>query len=262
MAGYVQDAIMLLGDSLTEMSTAPYGLAQLLTDAYRRKLDVVVRGFSGYNSTWILPVFEQVLAKQSERANLATLQLLTIWLGANDATFPGEAQHVPLETFKANMRRLVRMVTDPHSAWHSPATRVVLLTPPPVYADKWRDFLRVNGTPPRDTSDRDLEGSRVYAEATREVALQEGVALVDTWTLLWDAAGGKEENLTQFLSDGLHLSTDGYKLVYDALVKLILERYPEIHFDKPFMAFPPWNEVNNDNYMELWKESTVRKGKL
>jgi hypothetical protein len=29
-------------------------------EAYARKLDVVNRGFSGYNSRWAIPVFEQV----------------------------------------------------------------------------------------------------------------------------------------------------------------------------------------------------------
>ena len=30
------------------------------TDVYNRKMDVINRGFSGYNTDWILPVFEQV----------------------------------------------------------------------------------------------------------------------------------------------------------------------------------------------------------
>ena len=30
------------------------------TDIYNRKMDVVNRGFSGYNTEWIIPVFEQV----------------------------------------------------------------------------------------------------------------------------------------------------------------------------------------------------------
>lgn len=29
-------------------------------DAYNRKMDVINRGFSGYNTDWIIPVFEQV----------------------------------------------------------------------------------------------------------------------------------------------------------------------------------------------------------
>ena len=77
MVGYVQDAIVLLGDSLTQGGTIPHGFVQQLTgecaspsqvlganapasDVYNRKLDVIVRGLSGYNTTWIFPVFEKV----------------------------------------------------------------------------------------------------------------------------------------------------------------------------------------------------------
>ncbi|GJE98141.1 SGNH hydrolase [Phanerochaete sordida] len=250
---------MLLGDSLTERSAAPFGLSQLLSDAYIRKLDVVTRGFSGYNTQWILPVFEKVLAKRNERQNLAKIQLLTIWLGANDATLPGEAQHVPLEAFKENLSKLIRMVKDPTSEWYSPETRIIVLTPPPINTAGWAEFLRVYGNPPRDTTDRVFDGPKTYALAAKDVAQQEGVVVVDTWTLLWEAAGEKEENLMKFLCDGLHLSSEGYKLVYDALIETILRHYPEIHFDKPFMAYPAWTDLNGANYMEKLKDSSVRK---
>jgi hypothetical protein len=35
MVGYVQDAIVLLGDSLTQGGTIPYGFAQQLTGMYK-----------------------------------------------------------------------------------------------------------------------------------------------------------------------------------------------------------------------------------
>jgi lysophospholipase L1-like esterase len=46
---------LLIGDSITEQGTDTMtcGWASLLTSAYRRKADVVVRGFSGYNTRWI-----------------------------------------------------------------------------------------------------------------------------------------------------------------------------------------------------------------
>ncbi|EKM55905.1 uncharacterized protein PHACADRAFT_174060 [Phanerochaete carnosa HHB-10118-sp] len=233
MSGYIQDAIMLLGDSITEMSTAPFGLCQQLTNVYNRKLDIIVRGFSGYNTAWVLPVFEKVFPKRTERQKLARIQLLTIWFGANDAAFPGEHQHVPLDTFKANLSKLIWMVKDPESEWYSPETHIVLITPPP--------FLRVNV--PRNTLDRNLAGSRTYAEAVKQVAAQESVVVLDIWNLIWEAAGKKEENLTQFLSDGLHLGKEGYKIVYDALIDAIREHYPEIHYDKASMAYPLYDPV-------------------
>ena len=47
------DQFILFGDSITQQAFsehgAPFGAA--LTDAYIRKLDIVNRGFSGYNSS-------------------------------------------------------------------------------------------------------------------------------------------------------------------------------------------------------------------
>ena len=82
----VQDAIMLLGDSITEFGFTSGGFATRLageralvtllcraemcdidphasgnnTEAYVRKMDVINRGFGGYNTDLIIPVFEQV----------------------------------------------------------------------------------------------------------------------------------------------------------------------------------------------------------
>lgn len=81
MAAYVQDVIMLVGDSITQGGFVPNGFAQKLScestpnisltffywligynfvDVYCRKLDVLNRGLSGYNTTWGIPAFDQV----------------------------------------------------------------------------------------------------------------------------------------------------------------------------------------------------------
>ena len=83
---------MLLGDSLTQGASVPYGFAQQLSCkslhayddtvhadipvvVYNRKLDVINRGLSGYNTTWALPVFKQVHSTLSE-SHMAVLQYL------------------------------------------------------------------------------------------------------------------------------------------------------------------------------------------
>ena len=80
MATRCQDTIVLFGDSLTQMSWKPElggigarvaGVSSLfdvslvidlslLVDLYARKLDVLNRGYSGYNTDWALPVLKQV----------------------------------------------------------------------------------------------------------------------------------------------------------------------------------------------------------
>lgn len=60
--------------------------------------------------------------------------------------------------------------------------------------------------------DRYFEVTKAYAESVREVARSEGVALVDVWTSLWEAAGEDEKSLSKFLVDGLHLNAEGYRV--------------------------------------------------
>ncbi|KAJ3012366.1 hypothetical protein NUW54_g1898 [Trametes sanguinea] len=95
MAATVQDAIMLLGDSLTQGGYEMNGFAAKLAHVYNRKMDVINRGFSGYNTDWILPVFEQCFATQHEQQYVPKVRILVIWFGANDAAPPPKDQHVP-----------------------------------------------------------------------------------------------------------------------------------------------------------------------
>ena len=60
------------------------------------------------------------------------------------------------------------------------------------------------------TLDREFEITRAYADAVRDVAAAEGVAFVDVWTAIYEAADKHETNLDKFLGDGLHLNENGY----------------------------------------------------
>jgi lysophospholipase L1-like esterase len=54
-------AVLLFGDSLTERSLDPEGgWGAVVAHHFARKVDVINRGFGGYNSRWALPVLEQV----------------------------------------------------------------------------------------------------------------------------------------------------------------------------------------------------------
>ncbi|EPQ54261.1 SGNH hydrolase [Gloeophyllum trabeum ATCC 11539] len=243
MNAYTQDCICLLGDSLTQGGWEPHGFAQRLSYVYARKLDVINRGLSGYNTEWAIPVFEQFFAKSKDQEHLPKVQLLTIWFGANDACIPPSPQHVPLPTFSANLSKLINLVKSPDSPYHSPSTRVILITPPPVNTyQRGADLATRN--PPLDL-DRKFEVTQQYAEAVKEVGAKEGVPVVDIWSSIWEAAGKVERDLSRYLNDGLHLNAEGYTFVYDGLLKTISESYPEIHPDNLEFVFAPWADVAN-----------------
>lgn len=150
----------------------------------------------------------QVFATQHEQQHVPTVRLLTIWFGANDACLVPSPQHVPLSKFTSNIAQLVHTVTSPTSARYSPKTRIILITPPPVNTFQ-RGADLASREPPLKL-DRDFDVTRQYAEAVKEVATREGVAVVDCWTLLWEAAGKDERALSAYLYDGLHLNGAGY----------------------------------------------------
>lgn len=109
---------------------------------------------------------------------------------------------------------MVRMVRSPESDRHSPSTRVILLTPPPVNTHQRRADLQSRNPPL--ALDRLFETTESYARAVQEIGDEENVAVVDAWTLLWDATGKDEASLDRYLTDGLHLSGAGYEVrVYD-----------------------------------------------
>lgn len=88
----VQDRIVLFGDSITESSVPAesFGFGAALVRAYVRRLDVQVRGFSGYNTDLAVPILEAILAEKST----SKIKLLTIFFGANDAALESSPQHV------------------------------------------------------------------------------------------------------------------------------------------------------------------------
>jgi len=100
------------------------------------------------------------------------------------------------------------MISHTRGFHHTSDTRILLISPPPVNTFDRRAEL-ASRDPPVEL-DRDFEVTKRYAEAVRKVAKEEGVAIVDVWTKIWEAAGKQEIGLKGFLRDGLHLNAAGY----------------------------------------------------
>lgn len=72
------------------------------------QVDVVLRGYSGYNTRWALEVIEKVFPEVS-RGGGAPLAV-TVFFGANDACLPNRCsafQHVPIHEYKQNLHSIV-----------------------------------------------------------------------------------------------------------------------------------------------------------
>ena len=212
---------ILFGDSITEQGVAPHGWHTLLANAYARRVDVINRGLSGYNTRWAL---ETVPALIEEFKN-STVKLLTLAFGANDAALPesrGKRQYVSVEEYGKNLIQMVQMFQHAFKD-----AMIVLITPPPVN-DKVRDS-------------RTLQHARIYAERCTKVGLDMDVAVVDTWTGLqkypeWE---------TKALADGLHLTKEGNELFY-CLVQQTLNSQ-QLQIPQVPRQFPDHKAIDESN---------------
>ena len=112
---------VLLGDSQTQLGWEGGGWVQLLADQFVRcrcsyclpvllplmchvrRVDLLNRGLSGYNSRMLLPALPHLASPEL----LGRASMITLMLGSNDASLPdtNPEQAVPLEEFGDNLLR-------------------------------------------------------------------------------------------------------------------------------------------------------------
>lgn len=246
------DQFLLLGDSITQQSFCQdrgFGFGAALTDAYIRRLDVVNRGLSGYNTRMALRVLPEVISPPEQ----AKLRFVTFLLGSNDARLPNTPpdvpqQHVPLEEYKENLRAIV---THRKIVAHK-GVRRILITPPPIDERKCRENDFVQDRPVRKAADYAR-----YAQAVRDLGKELDLPVLDLWSAMIRRAGGKgdeaepigsidapaNEILRGFVRDGLHLSPEGYKVWYEELMGLVGRVWPEQMPEKLGFVLPAWTDL-------------------
>ncbi|PWY68615.1 GDSL Lipase/Acylhydrolase family protein [Aspergillus heteromorphus CBS 117.55] len=238
------DQFFLFGDSITEYSCGQdmgFGFHPALQNAYSRRLDVVNRGLAGYNSLHAIKVFPKCFPT-TEQANV---RLMTIWFGANDSSLPGFAQHVPKETYKQNLKRIIQ-----HPLTIAQNPRIMIITPPPINEYQLAGFDAMKGNP---HPTRTAAHAKEYVEAAREVGAELGVPVADVWsafmaTVEWregqPLVGSRDlpshEKFATLFTDGLHLAANGYRIVFDVIMKTVRENWPDQMPDKLPYVFPAW----------------------
>jgi lysophospholipase L1-like esterase len=95
--------IIAYGDSITQRGYA--GWLGLLSDWYTRKVDILNRGFSGYQSRWGFDMFPEVVLQNS-------VDMVIIFFGANDAVVPEVLQHVPLKRYEENLLSMAKQLKE------------------------------------------------------------------------------------------------------------------------------------------------------
>lgn len=97
--------VVAFGDSITQhgYNLAIGGWVAGMGDWWTRRVDVLNRGYSGYNSRWAkLMVHEAVISEFP--------QLVFVFFGANDSVDHRVLQHVPIEEYQDNIDSIVNTI--------------------------------------------------------------------------------------------------------------------------------------------------------
>lgn len=256
------EQVVLLGDSLFEQAVPireGFSFHAAVQARCIRRLDVVNRGFSGWNTRNVLQYMAQIFLPPSE--STPKIKYLLVLLGANDACedIPTCTQGVPLDEYKANLEKII---THPHITAHSPS--ILLVTPPPLDQTKLFELDLANG---HKSHTRTAKRSALFSQAARDVAAKvPGTILVDLQKVLMEKAvsmteglgekdwedgkpllghpGHPRGGLEKLLPDGLHLSGEAYQAFFDAVKDHIGPFASDKNED---LVFPGWRVLNPGN---------------
>ncbi|GAB4816964.1 hypothetical protein N2152v2_004010 [Parachlorella kessleri] len=222
---------LLFGDSITQRSFQYGGWGAHLANAYQRKVDVLNRGYSGYNSRWALQLLDRVLPEEKA----GEILLATVFFGANDAALAERTsarQHVPLLEYRQNLRLIVLRLQRLR------VQAIVLITPPPISEPDRVIHVEKQYGVKLDQPERTNAVTGQYAKACIELGQELGLPVLDLWSAL-QAEEGWQRGL---LEDGLHLTQAGNQRVAQLLLKLIEQEFPKLRYS----ALPDDAPLNAD----------------
>jgi len=218
---------LFFGDSITQHGLNPSinGWLCQFADWWTRRVDVINRGFSGYNSRWGVLIVDEVVVSENP-------DIVFVFFGANDAVDTWVGQHVPLVEYKSNMEKIFDTLQT-----KLPKAKLVIITPPPIWEEKLEEMNRAKGRHP--TLDRTNERTLQYASVCKDLGAQRGIPVVDAWTSM----EGNNVNRANFLSDGLHLNSAGNTKLFKAARAVISRYYPEFTQEALPMHMMEWSQM-------------------
>ncbi|PVH82493.1 SGNH hydrolase [Cadophora sp. DSE1049] len=255
MANHKTPQFILLGDSILQFSSylpngASFGAG--LAEHCIRRLDVINRGLSGYNTANVLVILEDLIPSTAA----AKVDYLLLLLGSNDSCLPSSPskQHVALDKYRENLRIIL---THPSVTAHSP--EILLVTPPPVNEVHLQENDFGKGY---SALTRVQKVTVQYADVVRELATEfknKNVVLVDLWAALMKEGArltpdymddgkmigtlekGDNAGLRTLLLDGLHLTAAGYKVFLNEVLPFVGPEWAQESEPNPKWVFPHWS---------------------
>ncbi|KAG4152570.1 hypothetical protein ERO13_D04G130300v2 [Gossypium hirsutum] len=239
MIGPGRPLFVLFGSSIVQLSYSHEGWGAILAHAYARKADIILRGYRGWNSRRALEVLDKVFPKDAA----VQPSLVIVYFGGNDSTEPhpsGLGPHVPLPEYVENMKKIAM-----HLKGLSENTHVMFLSTPPVNEGQILESFGKCG--------RTNEGCRIYSEACLKLCQEVDIKCIDLWTAIQQ----RDDWKTVCFTDGIHLSSEGSKLVGEEILKALAEepslcwRSLPTEFDEDSVFDPVDEEGKNINISNL-----------
>ena len=118
------------------------------------------------------------------------------------------------------------------------------MTPPALDEEKYAAFCAETY---RVVRSRTLETTRTYAAAVMQTGAELKIPVLDCFDGMM-----KNDRWKLYLSDGLHLTSDGYAWVFENIVKCIDEHFPAFGAKTLPLDAPLWRELNPKQLAETW----------
>ncbi|KAJ6968893.1 GDSL esterase/lipase CPRD49-like isoform X1 [Populus alba x Populus x berolinensis] len=226
MGGLERPKFVLFGSSIVQLSYINEGWGAALAHIYARKADIVLRGYSGWNSRravqadivlrgysgWNSRRAVQVLDQVFPKDAAIQPSLVIVYFGGNDSVHPhatGLGPHVPLPEYIENTRKIAM-----HLKSISDKTRVIFLSAPPASEEQIGIHLRGKMDMVRTN-----EYCRIYSEACLEVCREMNLKAVDLWTAIQQVDNWE----TVCLKDGIHFAPEGSRMIVKEILRVIKE---------------------------------------
>ena len=170
--------VACVGDSITELSTYPTDLQELLGSTY------YVREFGVVGTTVLVDTYHPYIDQHRFKSSREFLpDIVVVLLGTNDARTDNYRSIV---NFVVDYKQLISEVQELESN-----PRIILVTPPPIFEntlDLHNEYL--------------LEG---VIPGIKQVADEIGLTLVDLYTIL--------DGHSEYFVDGVHPNYDGARII-------------------------------------------------
>lgn len=214
------ETILLLGDSLTQQGFQTQWVSRL-ADLMCRRMDVLNRGLSGYNTRWTMALLHDDASKAVLIPKGNRYSFVVLFFGANDSVREGLKQHVPLAEYDRNLREMIALVLREAQ----PSCGVILITPPPIDEAAYLRFVQER-YPEETESSRTLHRTRQYRDVVLNVAgsVEGVVGVVDLYQTYIGSTDGADSvayspnpSWGKYFSDGLHVNAEGGALLFESL---------------------------------------------